>query len=101
MIKYKPDGTKQYYYYQKTLNPRKRGPKPKSESDIDQTYAFYYKYTKKYETKHEFSELDSVRYEYCDNMGWIDKLYPMGCRYSKSRCYELCRTIVKMENIYL
>ena len=99
MVKYKPDGTKQYYYYQKTLNPRKRGPKPKSESDIGQTYAFYYKYTKKYETKYEFLEKDSARYEYCNNMGWIDKLYPMGCRYNKTRCYELCRGYRNSEDL--
>ena len=86
MLKKRKDGSVYYYYYKKKVGRhKKRGRKP------THTYSFYYKYTKKYANKYDFALYDSENYQYCKEQGWLDKLYPYVCRYTKRECKELCK----------
>lgn len=86
MLKKRKDGSVYYYYYKKKVGRhKKRGRKP------THAYSFYYKYTKKYANKYDFALYDSENYQYCKEQGWLDKLYPYVCRYTKRECKELCK----------
>ena len=92
MIKTRKDGSTYYYYYKKKIGCHKKtGKKPILLPDGSPgTYNFHYKYTRKFDRLSEFVKEEPIKYVYCVEKGWLDKLFPFVCRYTQEKCKELC-----------
>ena len=101
MIKVRKDGSAYYYYYKKKVGRHKKtGKKPTLLSDgSNSSYVSQYKYTRNFSRLSEFAQTEPIKYAYCKEKGWLFKLFPYGCRYTKEECRKLCSVYENSEEL--
>ena len=96
MITIDESGKKHYYYYKKKIGCHKKpGPKPRAKDTreyyLTRSISFYKPYARKYKSKEEFKKCETLLYECCSELNFIDILFPYGFSYKKSECVKLCK----------